>query len=57
MPPCNKKLNISSWGDKKTIITVKCVAGENHEGNHQWQVWTDDDNLATGKKGVIKFIS
>ena len=56
MPPCNKELNILDTRDGNIVLTVKCCQSEGHEGRHEWHLWTDGDNQATGKKGVIKVI-
>lgn len=58
MPPCNKELKIYSDGNNQSVVAliVKCCDSLGHEGSCEWHLWTDGENRATGKKGIIKVI-
>lgn len=53
MPPCNKKLKIFEERQEINSIYSRCCLGEGHFGPHEWHIWTDLENEATGKKGMI----
>ena len=40
-----------------TAVTVYCCGGKDHEGQHEWHLWTDAENkLQESGKGLIKVI-
>ena len=56
MPSCNQELHISAKKENPYTLTLRCVQGEGHEGQHEWHIWTSDYNEVTQKDGVIKVI-
>ena len=47
---------MTEFNSEVVALVVKCCQSEGHEGEHEWHLWTDADNFATGKKGLIKVI-
>lgn len=61
MPSCDKELRIydrrMTDKDAKVVLVLKCVCGSLHSGDHQFHIWVDGYNAATGKPGHIATVT
>lgn len=57
MPACNKILGLyHSKGADFRAMQPKCVDSDGHDGECEFHVWSDGENKATGKEGIMQVI-
>lgn len=47
---------MKSFCSEEIALTVLCCQSLDHEGKHEWHLWTDGKNDVTNTKGIIKVI-